>query len=227
MKKNITQKFRVIKKLPLGMSLAFLAFLSYQAFFPSVPSNAATAEVELELEVAPTLEMALDKTSLTLTNNGETEILPTSEGVQVTGDINVYVTTNNPEGYSLELYTQDATTDMKHINSNVSASIAATNGGSTLAANTWGFRSNETSGSWVAVAASASATPAYVTEHGEASSSICTDIATNYESCYESGAAKKNTVTFGANITDALPSGRYTNDVVFSVVAPPSSVAGN
>ncbi|MBR3414704.1 hypothetical protein IKG73_01650 [Candidatus Saccharibacteria bacterium] len=223
---NITQKIRVLKKLPLDMSLAFLAFLSYQALFPSVPSNAATTDVELELEVAPTLEMALDKTNLTLANNGETDILPTSEGVQVTGDVNVYVTTNNTSGYRLSVYTQDPTQDMKHINSNVSASISPTSGGSTLATDTWGFQSNNLPGSWVAVGAN-EGNAAPVNTMGSATSSICTDIATNYESCYSSGAAEKNTVTFGANLTDALPSGRYTNDVVFSVVAIPNAVAGN
>lgn len=227
MKTNFKQSFRVMKQLPLCLSLAFLAFISYQAFFPSMPSNAAEATAELEIEIEPTLEMALDKTTISLTDGSETEVLPSSEGTEVTGEVNVYVTTNNSAGYKLSVYTQDDTTAMKHINTNVTASIAATGGGTSLSPNTWGFRSASAGGDWTAVAASESDTPKYITEHGGATSSICTDIKTNYESCYQSNAAEKNTVTFGANVTDALPSGRYTNDVVFSVVAIQSSVSGH
>lgn len=232
MKTNIKQKSRVIQKLPLALPLALLAFLSYQVLFPSVPSNAAEAEVELELEIEPTLELALDQTTVTLKDeDDETEVLPSSEGTEVTGEVNVYVTTNNPNGYKLSVYTQDTTTAMKHINTNVSASIAATSGGANLGTNTWGFQSNNVPGSWVAVGANeGSAAP--VNNAGGKTSAICTDIlnktgATAYESCYAAGTAEKNTITFGANITDALPSGRYTNDVVFSVVATPSSISGH
>lgn len=233
MKTNFKQSFRVMKQLPLCLSLAFLAFLSYQAFFPSMPSNAAEATAELEIEIEPTLEMALDKTTISLTDGSETEVLPSSEGTEVTGEVNVYVTTNNSAGYQLSVYTQDGSTDMKHINTNVTASITATGGGTTLSPNTWGFQSSNIPGSWVAVGESESSA-APVNLSGSASSSgICSDILIAsgdidaYDQCVEDGTAEKNTITFGANVTDSLPSGRYTNDVVFSVTAPLSTVSSH
>lgn len=232
MKINFKQSFRVMKQLSLCLSLAFLAFLSYQTFFPSAPSNAAEATAELEIEVEPTLEMALDKTTISLMDGSETEVLPSSEGTQVTGEVNVYVTTNNSAGYKLSIYTQDDTTAMKHINTNVTASIAATGGGTSLSPNTWGFQSANVPGSWVAVGANESGA-ATVNASGSASSGICSDIliasgdTDAYDQCVEDGTAEKNTITFGANVTDALPSGRYTNDVVFSVIATQSAVSGH
>ncbi|MDO4889608.1 MAG: FISUMP domain-containing protein [Candidatus Saccharibacteria bacterium] len=195
-----------------------MAFSSFQILFPSVPSNAATeatATANLELEVEPTIEVAVDTQSLNLAYNGETDILPTSEGVTATGDINVYVTTNGISGYTLSLYSQSPTNEMTNINSAVTSKISPTAGGATLANNTWGYQYN--GGNWTTVSDDA-ADPSVITNNGVTPGSLCPDLATNYQTCYPSS-ADRYTVTFGAKITDALPAGRYTNDVVFSAIA--------
>ena len=67
-----------IRKLSFGAAFAFLGTLTYQSLFPAVPSNAATeatAVTDLELEVEPTIEVAVDTQTLNLAYNGETDIL--------------------------------------------------------------------------------------------------------------------------------------------------------
>ena len=223
------------------LAFLFLAGVLGQMLFPVIPGKAATDDVEVELELEPTIEMALDKTSLTLYDSsqcetGDTEdecaargTLPTSTGTQVSATMNVYVTTNAANGYTLKVYTLNPTNEMKHINSGVTADIDPVSAGSvTLSANTWGFKYG--SGNWMAVGASESSQTTII-ENGEKSSGVCSAIlnktgASAYESCVLAGTAKKNPITFGANVTDALPSGRYTNDVVFSAVAKTANTVG-
>ena len=230
----------VMGKALAGGAFLFLLGLCYQALFPVSPSNAATDDVELELEVAPTIGMALDKTSLTLYDSTQCEtgdtaeqcaekgMLPTSSGTQVSANMNVYVTTN-ANGYTLKVYTLSPTNEMKHINSSVTADINPTAGQlSTLAANTWGVKYG--AGNWMAVGASESSQTT-IAESVSPTSAICSAVLNGsgvsaYEACVSAGTADKSVITFGANITDALPSGRYTNDVVFSVVAKTSNPVG-
>ena len=218
---NKNKQRGTLKHLATGSAVAFLAFSSFQILFPAVPSNAATeatATANLELEIEPTIEVAVDTQSLNLAYNGETDILPTSEGVTATGDINVYVTTNGISGYTLSLYSQSPTNEMTNINSAVTSKISPTTGGATLSGNTWGYQYD--GGNWAAVSDDV-ANPSIITNNGTTPSALCPDLATNYATCYSSNprTADKYTVTFGANITDALPAGRYTNDVVFSAIA--------
>ncbi len=226
-------------KMLAGVAFLFLLGLCYQALFPVAPSNAATDSVEIELDVDPTLGMALDKTVLTMYDSsqcetGDTEdeciargTLPSPSGTQVSADMNVYVTTNAASGYELKVYTLSPTNEMKHINTSVTADINPTAGQlSTLAANTWGVRLG--AGNWMAVGVDED-NPTTINLNGEKSSAICNEILNrtgSYNDCVTQGKAQRNAVTFGANITDALPSGRYTNDVVFSVVAKTSSSRG-
>ena len=197
------------------MLVAFLGFVTYQCLFPPASTEAATATANLSAVVEPVLEIAVDTSSLALSYGGQTNITPTAAGVTATGDVNVYVSTNNTAGYTLSIYTNDTTTAMKHSNTNVETAINATAGNvSNLAANTWGFKYG--SQPWKPVGASSSNTVT-VNDGGTKTSSICNNITTNYASCYAAGSAEKNTVTFGANLTDSLPAGSYTNHVVFSV----------
>lgn len=215
--------FRALGYLCSGTAFAFLGLIAYQVLFPAAPSNAATsgtATAEVNVEVEPTLEIALDTTELDLRASDESEILPNASGVLATGTVNVYVTTNEKNGYRLKVYSNSASDEMKHINTNVNASISATAGGlTTLAGDTWGFKYGSAT-TWTAVGTDPDANSGYITD-GDATTSICSDLS-NPTDC-PVGSVNTHTVTFGANVTDALPSGRYTNDVVFSVIADPSS----
>ena len=222
---NKNKTLSTLRFLSYGTAFSFLSFLSFNALFPAVPSNAASSAstiADLELEIEPTIEVAVDTQNLNLAYNGETDVLPTSEGVTATGDINVYVTTNGISGYTLSLYTQNPTNEMKNVNSAVSTTIAPTIGGSTLANNTWGFQYNGSN--WTAVSDDAT-NPSVLVSSNSANTTLCNNLSglsgntESLEQCVTNGSASKATVTFGANITDTLPAGRYTNDVVFSAIA--------
>lgn len=200
----------------LGIGVGFLGFLSFEVLFPTTPSNAATATAEISVDVEPTLEMALDSSTVSLTAGGEEEILPNSDGVLATGDVNVYVTSNS-SAYKLTVYSASETNSMKHVNTNVNASILPTSGGvSELSTDTWGFKYGSAT-NWTAVGQGEDNASRVAT--GNATNAICDDIEANYETCEAEGSVNKHTVTFGAKVTDSLPSGQYTNNVVFSVVA--------
>ena len=220
---KIKQKAWVKKGLPCGAVAAFFGLMAYQVLFPSVPTEAATTTAQLSATVNPVIELAVDTTALALSYDGQTSITPTAAGVTAEGTVNVYVSTNSPGGYTLKVYTNDTTTDMKHSNANVGTAITATAGGrSTLSANTWGFRVG--SQNWKPVGASSSSSAGIVTENGT-KKGLCTNLSVNYASCFSAGTADKTTVVFGANLTDSLPAGSYTNHVVFSAVGNPDPAA--
>lgn len=219
---NKNNHFMAVKSVSASVATLFLAFMMYQILFPPASSEAATATAQLSVDIEPIIELAINKTSVTLKNGSESEILPTAAGVTATGDVDVYVSTNSVDGYELSLYTQDASTAMTHINSNVSASIPAiATSSASLPAGSWGFQYN--GGNWTAVGAG-SGNSALVA-NGNATG-LCDDFATSYASCYSSGKAEKKTITFGASITDTLPAGTYTNNVVFSAIATASGAEG-
>ena len=221
--KNII--YNVFRVFSLGATLVFLGILSHQSFFPAAPSSAetmSTATAELQLEIEPTIEMALDKTVLSLAADGETEVLPTAEGITATGDINVYVSSNGVYGYRLGMYAQDSQ-EMKHINSEITSSILPVADQNTgLTANTWGYLHD---GNWVAVSGDSGNASQIVSDGNP--TAVCDDLATNYVTCAENGSAEKETVTFGAKVTDSLPSGRQTSNVVFTAIVKEPPVAGN
>ncbi len=200
----------------IGSVSAFFSLMSFEAFFPIAMSSAdSSASATLELDVEPTLGMALSDTSLSLAYNGETEILPTSAGVTATGSLDVYVATNGASGYSLSMYTPEHA-DMKHINSSVSNSITSTTGGANLAKNTWGFY-NSTLGSWIGIGEGSNNSTTII-DNG-ASVNVPCDLSTTAPTSCANGTIDSTTITFGANISDSLPAGRYTNDVVFTAIS--------
>ena len=200
----------------IGSVSAFFSLMSFEAFFPIAMSSAdSSASATLELDVEPTLGMALSDTSLNLAYNGETEILPTSAGVTATGSLDVYVATNGASGYSLTMYTPEHA-DMKHINSSVSNSITSTTGGANLAKNTWGFY-NSTLGSWIGIGEGSNNSTTII-DNG-ASVNVPCDLSTTAPTSCANGTIDSTTITFGANISDSLPAGRYTNDVVFTAIS--------
>ena len=208
-----------------GTMFVFFSFMSFNILFPvvsGIASTSASTSANLEVDVEPVIEMALDKEALDLAaSGGQTEIIPTDEGVVVTGQLGIYVSTNNPSGYNLKIYSSDSTNSMTHANSGISQSIAPTSGGATLAANTWGFQSSNVPGSWVSVGSDENH-PQTIINNGGKTSSLCYLSTTSHEHC-PSGSTETTTITFGAKITSALPSGRYTNDVVISAITNPGS----
>ncbi|MBQ9029548.1 InlB B-repeat-containing protein [Candidatus Saccharibacteria bacterium] len=219
---------------PLTLGLGYAA---YQFLFPASSTSATTVSgAEVGLTIKDFIKLAVDTNNLVLVDsNGNTIISPSSTGTMITGDVNVAVTTNTAQGYSLSVYTEDNSTSMVHSNStsttspvtDVIASIDtisgynADTGAQDLSANTWGFRNRTTAGlsNWFAVGENES-NGTVIANTNTGNSLYCEALSYPLESTNcDAGSYDTHSVNFGAKVTDTIAAGTYTNNVVFSAVA--------
>ena len=214
---------------PLTLGLGYAA---HQFLFPASSTSATTVSgAEVGLTIKDFIKLAVDTNNLVLVDSsGNTIISPSSTGTMITGDVNVAVTTNTAQGYSLSVYTEDNSTSMVHSNSTVTDEISsidtvsgynAETGAQDLSANTWGFRNRTTSGlsNWFAVGENES-NGTVIANTNTGNSLYCEALSYPLESTNcDAGSYDTHSVNFGAKVTDAIAAGTYTNNVVFSAVA--------
>ena len=195
----------------------------------------SSAGVGIGTTIQEFINLAVDTNALAMRDgNGNTSITPDPSGTLISGDVNVAVTTNTAQGFSLSVYTQDSTTAMTHNSSTVSDTIPsistvtgydATTGSSALSADTWGFRKKTGTtespvyGNWFGVGADETH-GTVIEETNSANSEYCATLSFPLEdSGCANGTYTKHTLNFGANVTSALKAGVYTNNVVISAIA--------
>ena len=195
----------------------------------------SSAGVGIGTTIQEFINLAVDTNALAMRDgNGNASITPDPSGTLISGDVNVAVTTNTAQGFSLSVYTQDATTSMTHNSSTVTDSISsidtttgydAATGASALSADTWGFRKKTGTtespvyGNWFGVGADETH-GTVIEETNSANSEYCATLSFPLEdSGCANGTYTKHTLNFGANVTSALKSGIYTNNVVISAIA--------
>lgn len=225
------------KALAAGVLAAFMGLLAFSlqsVLYPVAPSKAQSQEMSAEVgvNVREYIKVAVDKSTLALADaQGHTTISPDpNTGTQITGEVNVAVTTNTIKGYTLSIYTQDTSKNMTHSNPSVSTAIQsidtvsgydATTGASSLSNNTWGFRRYQAGayGNWFAVGEN-EGNGTIIDSPSEEDSDYCENLSYPLD---QTGCASStyNTyqIGFGAKLTSELPAGTYTNNVVFSAVA--------
>ena len=225
------------KALAAGVLAAFMGLLAFSlqsVLYPVAPSKAQGQEMSAEVgvNVREYIKVAVDKSTLALADaQGHTTISPDpNTGTQITGEVNVAVTTNTIKGYTLSIYTQDTSKNMTHSNPSVSTAIQsidtvsgydATTGASSLSNNTWGFRRYQAGayGNWFAVGEN-EGNGTIIDSPSEEDSDYCENLSYPLD---QTGCASStyNTyqIGFGAKLTSELPAGTYTNNVVFSAVA--------
>ena len=205
------------------------------ALYPVASTSADSTGTEVSTTISEFLKLAVDTDSLVMKDsNNNTAITPSASGTLITGDVNVAVTTNTAEGYTLSIYTADDTTSMTHNNSTTNAAISsissatgydAATGLADLATNTWGFRRNTGTagspayGNWFGVGVDGTHA-VVIDETDEPNDSYCDSLAypLNESGC-ANGSYDEYALNFGANPTSALPAGTYINNVVISAVA--------
>ena len=220
-------------------SLASVGVLSTMLFPASGVNAESSAGAEIGTTISGFIRLALDTDDVALKDGENTVITPSASGTLATGSVNLAVTTNTEAGFSISVYTQDASTAMTHSNPNVSATIPsvsgatgydATTGISDLASNTWGFRKKTgesegtpTYGNWFGVGADE--THGTVIENSNSSSSeYCATLAYPLASSgCDVGTYAEHTLNFGANLTSSLPAGTYANNIVVSAVGFPQT----
>ena len=234
-----------LKTSTLLTSLSLIALFALSAFslssilYPSAPSSAnsssasSSSTLAVGASVQEFLRLAVDVSEVALADSqGHTTISPDpNTGTEITGDINVAVTTNTGNGYNLTVATQDNTKNMTHSLPTVDTAINsidsisgydASTGASNLSNNTWGFRKNTGTvqepvyTNWYAVGAKDS-TGTVIDSPGEGTGSYCDSLSypLNQSGCNPSSYRTYN-INVGAKLTSALPAGTYTNDIVFS-----------
>ena len=203
-----------------------------QFLFPAASISATTVSgAEVGLTIKDFIKLAVDTNNLVLVDSsGNTIISPSSTGTMITGNVNVAVTTNTAQGYSLSVYTEDNSTSMVHSNSTVTDEISsidtvsgynAETGAQDLSANTWGFRNRTTSGlsNWFAVGENES-NGTVIANTNTGNSLYCEALSYPLENTgCDAGSYDTHSVNFGAKVTDTIAAGTYTNNVVFSAVA--------
>ena len=222
------------RKLILPICLVMVAIFGIVLGSGSVNAG-SSAGVGIGTTIQEFINLAVDTNALAMRDgNGNASITPDPSGTLISGDVNVAVTTNTAQGFSLSVYTQDATTSMTHNSSTVTDSISsidtttgydAATGASALSADTWGFRKKTGTtespvyGNWFGVGADETH-GTVIEETNSANSEYCATLSFPLEdSGCANGTYTKHTLNFGANVTSALKSGIYTNNVVISAIA--------
>lgn len=156
--------------------------------------NAETVEFGVRLDTS--LTMNIDPDNILL------EVAPIPEGREVSGEITIDVSTNNPTGYTLSMSTKTDVNALRH-ESGVNAEITPTTHTQTagsLANNTWGYNfSGNIQDGYLTVPSVTESVDLVVTN----------DLGLNHETH----------LTFGAKVNMGVPAGIYSNELVFTAVA--------
>ncbi len=201
--KNVIQKqkansFSVLNKLGV-LSIAALSVAATSfAFFPEASANAATtANVTATANVGSVVSVAVNTNTLTY------NITPTAAGAFDSKSVTATVDTNSSTGYKLYFSSVDTGTAMTHSNSSITNTIASDFSSSvtsaSMAVNKWGYSLDGTNYSKIP----ASNAQAVVKNINHLPSS----------------SEKTAAVTIGVKVDTSLPSGAYSKDVKFTVVA--------
>ena len=165
-------------------------------YSPIIGSHAdESANLKVNATVNPVASLTLDTSNVSFT------FTPTVAGVFESKPVNATVNTNSTGGYELYFSSEDNETNMVNpLASDVIASdFTGTVTSETIAANKWGYSLNNTDFSKIPTLAS----PATLKNIDH----------------FPSTAEKTTTVNIGMKVDTNLPSGTYSKNVVFSVVA--------
>ncbi len=180
-------------------STSFLAALAATYIYsPVAGANAATtANVSVNAGVNAVASISLDASTLNF------NITPTASGYFDSKTVTATVDTNSTAGYVLYFSSEDNNTAMTHSDSSITNTIASDFSGTvtsaTMAANKWGYSIDNTNFSKIP-AANAQATIKNINH-------------------YPTSSEKTATVKIGMKLNSSLPSGTYSKNVKFSVLA--------
>ena len=165
----------------------------YSPVIKSHALNSASEDVQIRLNVAPSISISIDASALNLN---------TSVNQFVSDTVNVNVSTNSQYGYTLTLEDADDSANMVHENSSISDVVTSTFSGtktsSTMDGNTWGYSLNSTDFRKVPV-------------YGSADTIRTSNGPVNTNTGYETTA-----VDFGAKVGPILAAGTYVDIVQFT-----------
>lgn len=181
--------------------------------FPSLPQVVDAADWQPGVEQKPASDASV---SINLPASIDFDsVTPTPDGATTTATADLTVTTTNSASYSLYLYSSDGDNSLRPKISANTSSIIATAGGvgltlSSLKPNTWGYNLGTSA-------------PTDSTTYSAVPTDNTTPIQTKNTSSTNS-ANDTYTMSFGAKVDTAIPSGAYSNTLTIAVVAEPAMV---
>jgi hypothetical protein len=195
---------RVNKKTVLGITISMLS-----VGIISSPVYAQTTTT--------TVSSALGSVISVFTSDGTVSInaTPTAGGVQTINDDTITVSTNDPNGYTLQLGETSATTTLTNGGNTIPASTNTQTTPLAESVNTWGYRVDSIGGfgAGPTTGATSAAISGSIKFAGVAASGSPNTIATT-----SSTATNATTnVWYGVAVNTSTPSGTYTNSVTYTV----------
>lgn len=184
-----------LKYTPIGLAFLTLSFTVVSLFNPINPSNAD--------DLTATSGASTYSASISSSNGAEIIVDPTSEQKIFTGKNEISYTNSCPYGFTIILSSSSEETALTRTGSDsLTKTIPSIDTGTTLLDNTWGFTTSSSENAFSPIPPLAS--PVVLLE---------TSAATNVPTTL--------TVTYGLKTDNEMPSGVYTNDIVYTVMVKP------
>ena len=203
MKKSKNNRADYLTKVGIFSASLFVAATAAYIYSPIVGSNAEEdTTARIKATVNPVAALSLDVNQLSF------NITPTSEGAFDSQPVTATVNTNSTGGYELYLSADSETTDMTHADDTITNVIASdfteTVTSSTMRPNKWGYSLDDTN--FLKIPSLTSQAQIRNIDH------------------YPSVAELTTSVYVGTKISTELPSGTYSNTLLFSVIAHDSPI---
>ena len=201
---NNDRKSNLFTGLGIFSSCLLVSAIGVYIYSPTFGSHADDkVKTRLSAVVNPVVSMTLDTSDLTF------DVAPTAEGAFNADSITATVSTNSLGGYELYFSSIDDNTDMVHANESVTDVISSSFSGTVTRANmpnnSWGYSLDNVD--FVKIPTETDQLELRNIDH------------------YPETAEKTNIIYIGTKIATDLPSGSYSKDVKFSVVAHDTPVA--
>jgi len=199
-------KLRLGKHTPVVLAGLFLfcfviAFVSGTMFLSLGDSRAESSEY---VDITVNVHSVIAITTNAVNDELLLDIMPTPSGTLAKNDLVVTVSTNNITGYALSINSKTTDTSLVHEAASstfISSASHAYNAPATLGADTWG---------WNLGTAAATTTFAKIPP---------SDDSYTVKTTNEPSSNSNTTVTFAANVTDAMMAGNYMNTIVFTATS--------
>ena len=175
--------------------IAFIALVFACAFFISETAHADENASEISISVGQVLSVHLDSDDL------QFDIAPTVEGTFVKKTVSASVSTNSAAGYELYMSSTSDKTSLEGTRTSmkITSDFTGTKTSDTMAINTWGYSLDAT--------------------NFNAIPSKQNQITLQNYSSLPPVANRTVAVNFGVKVDRTLPAGKYSNTMVFSVIA--------
>lgn len=187
-------RFLMLEKAVVFLSFFAFAFLTAVILNPIGASNAE--EVVYDIDSKYTVSMAVDETV-------SIPITPTPEQKVYTGSSKISYTNTCPAGFSVKISTNSDSNDLVRTGDDtLIKNIPSISTGTQLTDNTWGYLINNSENAFSQVPVKQA--PVVLFETSEANET-----------------AKEYEVTYGVKVDSDIPSGAYSTDVLYTIVANP------